>query len=51
MQPSDESEYDYNAKYFDLGAAFAERHPDAADTPGGLGWHLRGVIGFEKDEL
>lgn len=32
MQPSDNSEYVYNAIYFDLGAAFAERYSEAPDT-------------------
>lgn len=31
-QPSDESEYDYNATLYDLGAAWVERYPEDANT-------------------
>jgi hypothetical protein len=48
-QPSDESEYNYNATYFALGAAWAERYPEAADTPGAFEWFRRGLIAPEED--
>jgi len=50
MQRSDGSEYSYNARYFDLGAAFVERYPEAADTRGAFEWFRRGLIAPETDE-
>jgi len=49
-QRSDESEYAYNLTWFELGAAFAERYPEAADTLGALERFRRGLIAPETDE-
>ncbi len=49
VQPSDESQLEYNATLFDLGAAWGERYPDVADTPGAFEWYRRGLIAPEED--
>jgi hypothetical protein len=48
-RPSDESRNEYNATYFDLGVAFNERHPEAADTPGAFDWYRCGLIAPEGE--
>lgn len=50
-QASDESEYNYNAAYFALGAAWAERYPEDADTPRAFESFWRGLISPEDEEL
>lgn len=47
---SDESELKYNATYFALGAAFAERYPEAPDMPDAFTWYQRGLIAPETNE-
>ena len=49
-EPSDESQHDYNATLFDLGAAWGERYPEDANTPGAFEWYRRGIIALEEDE-
>ena len=49
LKRSDKSEYDYNATYFALGEAFAERYPEAADTAGAFEWYRRGLIAPEDE--
>lgn len=49
MQPSDESEYDYNATLFDLGAVFGERYLEAANTPEAFQWYRLGLIAPEEE--
>lgn len=46
---SDENQYTYNAAYFALGEAWAEQHPDAADTPGAFEYFRRGLIAPEEE--
>ena len=48
-QRRDETESEYNATYFALGTAWAERYPEAADTPGAFEWYRRGLIAPEED--
>lgn len=51
MEPSDESEYNYNATYYSLGEAFAEHYPEAAaKMPDAFDWYRRGLIAPEEDE-
>jgi hypothetical protein len=50
MQPSDESQHDYNATLCDLGAAWGERYPEDADMPGAFEWYRRGLTTPEEDE-
>lgn len=47
-QSSAESEYRYNETYFSLGAAWTERYPDAANSPGAFEWFRRGLIAPEQ---
>lgn len=49
-QASHENEHRYNESYFALGAAWAERHPDAAHLPGAFESFRRGLISPETDE-
>lgn len=50
MERSGENEDEYNATYFDLGAAFCERYPEATNTPGAFEWYRRGLIAPGGDE-
>ena len=47
MEPSEESQHDYNSTLYDLGAAWGERYPEDADTPGAFEWFRRGLISPE----
>lgn len=50
MQPSDENQHNYNATYFALGEAFAQRYPEAAaNMPSAFDWYRRGLIAPEDD--
>ena len=49
MEPSDESQNEYNATYFTLGVAWRERYPEAATTPEAFQWYRRGLIAPEDD--
>lgn len=49
MEPSHDTECEYNATYFDLGTAFGERYPESANTPGALEWYRRGLVAPEDD--
>jgi hypothetical protein len=49
MQPSDESQRDYETTLNDLGAALGERYPEEADTPGAFEWYRRGLIAPEEE--
>jgi hypothetical protein len=44
IAPSDENQHEYNATLYDLGAAWGERYPEDADTPGAFEWFRRGLI-------
>lgn len=44
IEPTDEHQSDYNATLFDLGAAFAERYPEAGDMPELSDWFRRCLI-------
>lgn len=46
---SSENQHAYNATLFELGAAWAERYPDSANTPEAFEWYRRGLIGAEED--
>ena len=47
---SDESGYNYNSALFELGAAWAEAHPESAYMPGEFEWFRRSLIAPEFDE-
>ena len=49
MQPSDESQRDYEATLNDLGVAWGERYPGDTDTPEAFEWYRRGLIAPEED--
>jgi hypothetical protein len=49
MEPSDESQRDYEATLYDLGAAWGERYPEDADSPEAFQWYRRGLIAPEED--
>jgi hypothetical protein len=49
MQSTDENRHEYNATLHDLGAAWGERYPEDADTPGAFEWYRRGLIAPEED--
>jgi hypothetical protein len=49
MQSTDESQYDYNATLFDLGAAWGERYPEARNTPEAFEWYRLGLIAPEDE--
>jgi hypothetical protein len=49
IEPSDENLSDYDATQHDLGAAFAERYPEATDVPRAFEWYRRGLIAPEED--
>jgi hypothetical protein len=46
---SGETEFNYNAMYFALGEAFAERCPEAANTPGAFERFRRSLIAPEEE--
>lgn len=47
---SGENQHGYNAAYFALGEAWAERYPKAADVPGAFEWFRCSLIAPEMDE-
>jgi hypothetical protein len=49
IEPSDENLSDYDATLHDLGAAFGERYPEDADTPGAFEWYRLGLIAPEEE--
>ena len=49
IEPNDENLSDYNATLSDLGAAWGERYPEDADTPGAFEWYRLGLIAPEED--
>jgi len=48
MQSTDETQHEYNATLYDLGAAWGERYPEDADTPEAFEWYRRGLIAPEE---
>ena len=50
MQSTDETQHEYNATLYDLGAAWGERYTEDADTPGAFEWYRRGLTTPEEDE-
>lgn len=48
-QASDQKQNAYNAAYFALGEAWAERNPEATNVPGAFEWFRRGLIAPEKE--
>jgi hypothetical protein len=48
MEQSDECQHEYNATLYDLGAAWGERYPEDADSPGAFEWYRRGLIAPEE---
>jgi hypothetical protein len=50
IQSTDEARHDYEATLWNLGAAWKERYPDAADTQGAFEWYRRGLIAPEEDQ-
>lgn len=49
-EASDANQHAYNATYFALGEAFAERYPEAAHMPEAFEWFRRGLIAPEEDQ-
>jgi hypothetical protein len=49
MQPTDENQHDYNSTLYDLGAAWSERYPNDAYTPGAFEWYRRGLIAPDEE--
>ena len=49
MKSTDESQHEYNATLYDLGAAWGERYPEDAYTPGAFEWYRRGLIAPEEE--
>jgi hypothetical protein len=49
IEPSDETQYDYNATLHDLGAAWGERYSEDVHSPEAFQWYRRGLIAPKDD--